>query len=669
MYRIGEYVFDYQHALLSKGTESKKIEPQLNELLKLFVDNRGELVPRQALIDTLWPNRVITDDAYRAVIKKLRKCLADDAKSPRYIRTVPTKGFVLIAIVEDLDSQPPEPRVNAQHIALIATALFVAAIALFVQWQVPSTTEQRIEKLTTMLGSEVSPAYDATNQVLIFSQRANKDDFLQLFSKQLTTNTTTRLTFDDANYANAHFSPDGLLVAYTRSTPEHNDIFIADYSLETGITNAIALPKEVADKRYLQSWSADGEGLYLSDTKQPNASQKVWYFHLSSSTLTNITAPATLGQGDYVARESQNGQRIALLRSTSDKGTELLIQHKQSGELTHIQALPQPFHTLIWDEEDTSITLSSFTGEFAQFNLDTQELSELPIPTKHINNVFYRCAKRCVFARQHNGNYLDLTTSPNPFNENQQVSHEYHEFVGNEDLVQLSANTQTVYFITQLGEQTQLVSLKGSQKEILKTFPKLSQFSVLQLNHAQTQLAGILDGRLFTYDLKSGAFTYLSSELEQIATAYWQQETDALMFSRIEYAQPVLYRYDPKAQTKIRISQGLYAQVHLGDKAKLLIDNKLKVWINVQGQEPQFVTQLDDANPNRWRLNNEWFYYAAHEENLAFLYRQNVKTGKHENTLLAKNRYRLSFDLSSDGDTFIGIRSVLAQSDLVKVSY
>ncbi|WP_158684712.1 winged helix-turn-helix domain-containing protein [Pseudoalteromonas sp. T1lg48] len=668
MYRIGEYVFDYQHGQLCTNGESKKIEPQLNELLKLFVDRRGELVSRQLLIDTLWPNRVITDDAYRAVIKKLRKSLGDDAKNPRYIRTIPTKGFILIAAVEDIpeSAQPVTIKSKVLVACTVLLALFGLVFHQTSQQTVPAVT---IEKLTALTGSEVSPGFDANNKRLVFSHRANKDDYLQLFSKQLNADTVTRLTFDNANYANAHFSPNGLHLAYTRSTPEGSAILVADYSKEKALLNAKALPAKVANKRYLLGWSMDGAGLYLSDAKQPSSSQKIWYFEIASQTFSNVTAPADKDQGDYFARESNDGKRLAILRSTGATDSELLIQHKDTGELTHINALPHPFNQLIWNDSDSTITLSSFNGKFAQYKLSNSNLTPLPLSLPHINNVFHHCGARCLFARQHNGNYLDLTLSPNPFSAQQTASHEYLEFAGNEDLPQLGALTHSIYFISQGTDTSELVRITNGKTHTLWEFPSTSQLSALQINYAETQVAGIVDGRLFLYDLKQNKLKYLSSELEQIASLYWQESNEDLMFARLEYALPVLYRYELKTNTKVRVDDASYAALEINDGVAIKLDQDLNVWRLSEGKKQNVITQLPSASPNRWQVHGHWLYYTEHEENLAYLHRIDINTGEHKKTLLAKNRYRLTFDLSNDAKTLLGIRSVLAQSDLVRVTY
>ena len=671
MYRIGKFIFDYQRAELVTVTDVKKVEPQVNELLRLFINSNGELVSRELIIDTLWPNRVITDDAFRAVIKKLRKALGDNAKSPTYIRTLPTKGFVLIVEVEKVNPSSVKRILDAKILLPIVVALSMLVIAIWYS-SLSQQANIKLESLTSLNGSEVSPSYNHNIETLVFSHRSNKDDYLRLFVKSLKDNSITRLTFDDANYANAHFSSNGNKIAFTRSTPYESSIVIADFSLEKGLEHQIRLPEKVIKQRYLQAWASNGDGLYLSDMKQPGTAQGIWYFDIETKSLKSVTSPSNKGGGDYFSRESHNGRWLAVLRNTGTKNTELLIQHLASGELTHIYKLPLIYNHLVWQKDDTRIKLSSFLGDYAQYNLNSQQFDKFTLSSEYVNNFFYSCGKRCVFARQHNGNYLELAKTPNPFLENNhsaQVSYKHLEFIGAEKLPLFANNSEKIYFATQRQQEKQIAVLIDNSIEVIHRFAKNSEISTLQLNSKESKLAGIVDGRLFLLDLSSESLEFLSTDFEQIDSIYWHEKDDYLYFSRIEYAQPVLYRYDVNSGSSVRIKERLYPQLKLTEDQIFIIDSELKAWLQTGNSPLKFSSQLPSPNSNRWLLQNGYLYFTSHEENLAYLTRINLKTTVVKKALLAKNRYQLSFDISTDQQALISIRSVLAQSDLVKVEY
>ena len=666
MYRVGEFVFDYHHAILIKNGQPKNIEPQLNELLKLFVEHSGELVPKELIIETLWPNRIITDDAFRAVIKKLRKSLGDNAKSPLYIRTIPTKGFILIAEVDERLASKKLSSVQ-NYARYFAFAFFLVSLLVIWFWNANENNPIKIEKLTTLSGSEVSPTYNPGNRTLVFSHRANKDDYLQLYSKSLDSGKVMRLTFDKVNYANAHFSATGNRLAFTTSTPDETSIVVAKFSKTAGLTDWFMLPKSVANKRYLQAWAANEEGLYLSDIQKTNKPQSIWYYHFESQKMKSITSPSGSGQGDFFATESNDSQSLAVLRNVDANNTELLIQHLNSGELTHIQNLPQNFSRLVWSEDGRSIKLSSFNGNFAWYSLDTKRLELTSISQPYINDVFFSCGDNCIFARQHNGNYLDLNRQPNPFITESIRGQDHIELSGAEDLPVFGHVSEKMYFVRQLNQETQVVVADDNRVSVLQRLDKNSLLTSLQVNKKESHLAGVADGRLFLIDLSTRKFHYLSTELEQIANIYWQEGN--LHYTRIEHSNPVLYRYEAESKTKVRIAEGVFAQLKLSGEHSMIIDNQLKVWRTAIDGSTVFITELASVSANRWKIQNNHLYFTRHEENLAYLNRINLDSTELNKVFLAKNRYRLSFDLSSDGQTMMAVRSVLAQSNLVKVTY
>src|SRR5688500_20317530 len=73
-------------------------------VLHYLVENRGRLVSKEELIQAVWGETFVTDNALTRVIAQLRKALGDSAKQARYIETVPTQGYRFIAAVEEVEA-------------------------------------------------------------------------------------------------------------------------------------------------------------------------------------------------------------------------------------------------------------------------------------------------------------------------------------------------------------------------------------------------------------------------------------------------------------------------------------------------------------------------------------------------------------------------------------
>src|SRR5947207_3104021 len=85
---------------VSKGGLDIQIEPKAFRVLVYLIENRGRLVEKQELLDTVWKDTFVSENAMTRSIAQLRKALGDNVKVPKYIETVPTKGYRFVAEVE-----------------------------------------------------------------------------------------------------------------------------------------------------------------------------------------------------------------------------------------------------------------------------------------------------------------------------------------------------------------------------------------------------------------------------------------------------------------------------------------------------------------------------------------------------------------------------------------
>ncbi|MGA8041794.1 MAG: winged helix-turn-helix domain-containing protein [Terracidiphilus sp.] len=120
------------------------LEPKTLRLLLYLLQNGGRLIRKQEILDAVWTEASVTENALTRSIGLLRKVLDDDSREPRFIETVPTAGYRFIAPVEILPSKDsvtplasaavPAPAPSASHIAWrlrLVRSLRFGAIAVF----------------------------------------------------------------------------------------------------------------------------------------------------------------------------------------------------------------------------------------------------------------------------------------------------------------------------------------------------------------------------------------------------------------------------------------------------------------------------------------------------------------------------------------------------------
>jgi DNA-binding winged helix-turn-helix (wHTH) protein len=92
--RFGDYTFDQANGFLKKGEEQIHLRPLAIRLLTILLSNSGSLVSRDELRRELWGERVVEwETGLHRLVKELRTALQEDARHPRYIRTVARRGY------------------------------------------------------------------------------------------------------------------------------------------------------------------------------------------------------------------------------------------------------------------------------------------------------------------------------------------------------------------------------------------------------------------------------------------------------------------------------------------------------------------------------------------------------------------------------------------------
>ena len=74
-----------------------RLEPKVMQVLVCLAAQAGQVVPKERLMRTVWPDTFVGDDVLTRSISELRRVFGDDVKEPRFIQTIPKSGYRLIA--------------------------------------------------------------------------------------------------------------------------------------------------------------------------------------------------------------------------------------------------------------------------------------------------------------------------------------------------------------------------------------------------------------------------------------------------------------------------------------------------------------------------------------------------------------------------------------------
>src|SRR6267154_1819795 len=116
--RFDVFEVDLRAGELYKAGRKIRLQIQPFQVLALLLEHPGEVVTREEFVKRLWPGDTFVDfdHSLNTAIKKLRRALGDDDKKPRFVETLPKRGYRFIGKLSktapSLSANPPAPTSN-----------------------------------------------------------------------------------------------------------------------------------------------------------------------------------------------------------------------------------------------------------------------------------------------------------------------------------------------------------------------------------------------------------------------------------------------------------------------------------------------------------------------------------------------------------------------------
>ena len=327
--KFGPFEADlHTHEIWKLGVKIKLIG-QPFEVLAILISKPGELVTREELRERLWPGDTFVDfdHGLNAAVNKLREALSDSVETPRYVETLPRRGYRFIARVakpgEDLNQLGPvetpntvssaeraeqpkaaeparTPALDLQNgkprrwlaylVGTVAGLAFV--VVLMSAWllrravhgadpRLTGAAVQRIRPLTNLAEETSEPAFSPDGNFVAFRRRSDKRGVSGIYVKEVGSEEMRQITSSASDCCPA-WAPDGRTIAFARFA-DNNDvgIFLASASKAKEMPvdadgqklSLIVAGREkrldtqgVNPKRGEVAWSPDGKSLAFSGT-------------------------------------------------------------------------------------------------------------------------------------------------------------------------------------------------------------------------------------------------------------------------------------------------------------------------------------------------------------------------------------------------------------------
>ena len=338
--RFGVYTLDLASGELRKNGTRIRLQEQPFQALKALVERPGEVVTREELQQALWPEGTFVDfeDGLATAVRKVRNALGDSATNPRFIETLPKRGYRFLAPVEgdgrndpasrkSPEGSPPREaprRYGPAAAALVVVAVVASAILYFLggaREPVPDLSLYAETPLTNYRGMEGGPSLSPDGNQVAFAWRGESGDNQDIYIKQVDSMTEEpfRLTDDAAFDFSPAWSPDGRWIAFIRQAPSER------MKSKVMVAPALGGPPRTVGQRLARlgrvplfsqlAWSPDGRYLAFSSLREASDHPQVSLaiVPVEGGDVRWLDAP----DADYGAASpafSPDGERIAFIQ-------------------------------------------------------------------------------------------------------------------------------------------------------------------------------------------------------------------------------------------------------------------------------------------------------------------------------------------------------------------
>jgi Tol biopolymer transport system component/DNA-binding winged helix-turn-helix (wHTH) protein len=377
--RFGLFEANLATGELFKAGQKINLERQPFIVLTLLVEAPGELVTRDELQAALWPDGSFVDfnRGLNVAVTKLRDALGDSSDNPRFIETLPRRGYRFIAPTDwvqeantDEISQPEQRKGWLSIWGWAGVTIALAAVALFYwrarshQSREASNLEAKPIPLTSYAGYERSPALSPDGKQVAFSWDGENRDNRDIYVKLLDTSRPVRLTTDPGIDDMPTWSPDGRRIAFVRtekSKGQRTTIRLIS-SLGGSERELIELAPGECYSYGTLSWSPDGEWLAFADKPKRANPFTIHVVSLETGEKRKVTSVDAGLYGDQIPAFSPDGRNLAFIRLKNPELADVYVMPLPGGNprrLTHDSA---GVFGLSWTSDGKELVFSSDRG-------------------------------------------------------------------------------------------------------------------------------------------------------------------------------------------------------------------------------------------------------------------------------------------------------------------
>jgi Tol biopolymer transport system component/DNA-binding winged helix-turn-helix (wHTH) protein len=383
--RFGVFEVDLHSQELRKHGVRLRLSGQPFQVLRVLLERPGELVSRELLRESLWSKESFGDfdHGLNAAVTRLREVIGDSAESPKYVETLPRRGYRFIGAIEPngfavdkasreetpatvAPSAPSSGRTRAllRGLALGAGLALLILAALYTDsyfTRRPQTVS--VVPFTSLPGLEVAPAFSPDGTRVVFAWDGDPGDGhhgFDLYIKEVGSEQLLRLTNSPAEWIMPAWSPDGRFIAFTREANGASGVYLIP-ALGGAERKLRSMPYSPAGCNSL-SWSADGR--YLAHPQVPEESD---LYQLTLLDMQDMKAVVTQRWPSCVISGfpafAPTGHKLAFACTPSWGIVDLYVIPDIGRDAKRVTRLLGSAFGLTWSRDEKEILVGTSRGE------------------------------------------------------------------------------------------------------------------------------------------------------------------------------------------------------------------------------------------------------------------------------------------------------------------
>lgn len=443
--RFGVFEVELRTAELRKQGVRIRLPSQSFQILEALLLRPGELVTREELKQKLWPADTFGDFEHglNAAVNRVREALGDSSDKPRFIETLPRRGYRFIAPVESSQTEqtPSETQPSSQapkakdasrswtmmpsvfalakgfrYVVGGAALVLLISVAAFFYFRNSSQSPAFYSSvpLTNYVGSQISPSFAPDGERVAFAWDGEKQDNFDIYVKQIGDGTLLRLTSDPKPDLSPAWSPDGRTIAFLRLNSDDKAEVLLMSSVAAGPARtlaAVTAPVSPYPQSKFIAWSPDGKWLVVSDAPSYGGVRGLFLLSVETGEKRRITLPPNeYDDGDPAF--SLDMRHLAFARYSGGAGAwsdlyvvNLSVDLEPEGPPERLTFYNRHLASPVWASDGRSIlfTRIELLGNHAiwRINLSTRKSEPLPLSVDSSSALdLSRRGRRLVYTRE-----------------------------------------------------------------------------------------------------------------------------------------------------------------------------------------------------------------------------------------------------------------------------